>query len=72
MSDDLVGRIVAFESGDMNDADTLTMFSELVKDGMIGGLQGSYGRFAALLVENNFLTTEGEITDHAREELGMP
>lgn len=71
MSDDLVGRIVAFESGELDDAATLVLFSELVKDGMIGGLQGSYGRFAALLVENNFLTADGEITDHAREELGM-
>lgn len=72
MSDDLVGRIVAFESGEMKDAEVLILFSDLVKDGMIGGLQGSYGRFAAVLVENDFLTAEGDITDHARATLDLP
>ena len=72
MSGDLVGRMMNFENGEMNDADALVLFSDLVKGGMIGGLQGSYGRFAALLVENNYLTAEGEITDLARETLDLP
>jgi hypothetical protein len=71
MSDDLVGRIMAFESGEMKDAEALALFSDLVKDGTIAELQGSYGRFAALLVENGFLTPEGEITDHARDTLDL-
>lgn len=72
VSDDLVGRIVAFENGEMKDAEVLVLFSELVKNGMIGGLQGSYGRFAELLVKNDYLTAEGELTDLARETLDLP
>lgn len=70
--DDFVGRIMAYESGELDDASTLKLFSELIKSGTIGGLQGSYGRFASLLIANDYLTAEGEITDHAREEMGLP
>jgi len=67
---DVVGQIMAYEMGELDAAETLELFSELVKSGTAWNLQGSYGRTAAALIENGLLTPEGEITDYAMEVLG--
>ena len=70
MSDtDITSKIITFEEGEMNDEQVLDLFSELVKTGMVWELQGSYGRFAKQLIENDFLTEGGEITQHAKDAL---
>jgi hypothetical protein len=66
---DLVGQIIAFEEGELDDAGTLELFSELIKSGMAWSLQGSYGFFAAELIKGGYITPEGEITEYARELL---
>jgi hypothetical protein len=66
---DLVGQIMAYESGELDAAETLELFSGLVKSGMAWNLQGSYGRAAAALIENGLLTPEGEITNYAMQML---
>jgi hypothetical protein len=58
---DVVGQIMAYEDGELDDAETLELFSELVKSGMAWSLQGSYGRAAAALIEAGYLSPTGEI-----------
>jgi hypothetical protein len=65
----LVDSIMAYESGELSDAETVELFSELVQSGMAWNLQGSYGRMATTLIQNGFLTPDGEITNYAMEVL---
>jgi hypothetical protein len=58
---DLVSKIIAWESGELSDNETIEFFSELVKNGMAWSLQGMYGRFAMGLIENGFLSRSGEV-----------
>lgn len=60
---DLVGNIMAFEAGELDDAGTLKLFAYLIKTGQAWTLQGSYGRAASTLIENGYITREGEITE---------
>ena len=59
----MIDKIIAYESGELNDTKTLELFRELVKNGQAWTLQGHYGRNATALIEGGFLTREGEITD---------
>ena len=47
----MVDKIIAYEQGDLNDAETLELFQALVDNGMAWTLQGSYGRTAMSLLE---------------------
>lgn len=67
---DLVGRIMAYEDGDLSDAEVVELFAALVASGMAWQLQGSYGRQAVALIDGGFITAEGEVTDYAREVVG--
>jgi hypothetical protein len=58
---DLVGNIVAFESGELSGDGVLALFSHLVKTGLVWTLQGSYGRSAESLIENGYLDNKGTI-----------
>ncbi len=62
-----VDMIIAYESGELSDKNTLKLFSELVKTGQAWVLQGHYGRTARALIEDNFLTGKGELTVKSRE-----
>ena len=46
---DLVGAIMTYEQGDMDQKSTLDLFRRLKKDGLLGKLQGHYGREAQRL-----------------------
>lgn len=61
VNNDLVSKIMAFESGELDDKGIIELFSELVKNGMAWTLQGSYGRSARSLIENGYLNSNGEI-----------
>jgi hypothetical protein len=61
MSGDIVGRMVAFENGELSNDEALDLFGELIKTGMAWQLQGSYGRTAGDLIERGIITPEGEV-----------
>lgn len=63
----LTGKILEFEAGELSEEDTLELFSELVRTGRAWTLQGSYGRAAASLIENGYLSPNGEILKQADE-----
>jgi len=47
----LVDKILAYETGEMEKGKVLAFFQELVNTGLAWKLQGSYGRMAARLIE---------------------
>jgi hypothetical protein len=46
-----VDRIIAYESGELSDDETVELFQALVDSGLVWTLQGSYGRTAVALIE---------------------
>ena len=64
---DLTGRIISYEMGDLNDAETLDLFSELISTKMAWGLQGHYGRTANALIEDGWIDSDGTITAKAQD-----
>jgi hypothetical protein len=60
---DLVGATIDFEAGEQEPADTLELFAYLIRTGQAWRLQGYYGRSAANLIRDGFITPEGEITE---------
>jgi len=49
--DDLVDKIIQYESGEMSDERTIEFFQGLIDSGMAWSLQGHYGRTAVALIE---------------------
>ena len=58
---DLVDKIIAFEEGSLDFADSLRLFSELTKSGQVWQLQGSYGRDARELIEAGVMDSKGNL-----------
>ena len=58
---DLVGLIMAYESGELEAEKTLELFAELIKSGSAWTLQGSYGRTASELIRQGYISQSGEI-----------
>ena len=59
--------MMAYESGELNDAETINFFADLVKTKMAWSLQGSYGRMASAMIDAGFISPEGEVTELAEE-----
>lgn len=57
----LTTSIIAYESGELNDADVVELFSELIKSGLAWSLQGCYGRTAMALIHAKVISKKGEI-----------
>ena len=54
---DVVGALMDFESGLMEDTDdVINLFQHLVDTGMAWQLQGSYGRLAESMIDNGVIT----------------
>jgi hypothetical protein len=51
---DVMGNIIAYESGLLSDIDTIALFQHLINNGHAWQLQGSYGRAAAALIEQGY------------------
>lgn len=51
-----------YEEGALDDNEFIALFAELVSSGMAWTLQGHYGRTAQALIEQGFITRDGEVT----------
>jgi hypothetical protein len=58
---DLVGSIMEFEAGLMEEEQVIDLFQRLVTSGQVWNLQGSYGRTAMALIDAG-LVTPAEVT----------
>jgi hypothetical protein len=56
-----VDKIIAYENGDLDAGSTIEMFAEMVRDGSAWSLQGHYGRNAAALIREGFISPEGKV-----------
>jgi hypothetical protein len=52
---DLTGQIIAYESSELDDDETLALFQHLVTTGLAWSLQGHYGRTAAELLQRGLI-----------------
>ena len=65
----LVDKIIAFESGELNNEGILELFAELIKTGQAWHLQGSYGRTAQALIDKGLIDNNGVINWELYQEL---
>ena len=56
-----VNDIIAYEQGELDEEETLALFSKLIVSGLAWTLQGHYGRTARDLIEGGLLDREGTI-----------
>lgn len=68
-SNDIVGKIMRWEEGEMTDDETIDFFSELITTGQINGLQGVYGRTAQSLIDAGYLDRSGKVLMHTGGEM---
>jgi hypothetical protein len=66
-----IDYIMDYEMGNLSDLDTLKLFSELIKNGMAWTLQGSYGRTARHLIDNEYLLNNGDFNEGKLEDIGI-
>lgn len=55
-----IGKIMAYESGELNDDKTVALFQAMVNDGSAWQLQGHYGRTATALLEQGLIQPKGK------------
>lgn len=53
---DIIDQIIAYENGDLDFDGYLELFQTLVDNGLAWTLQGHYGRTAAALIDNGYIT----------------
>lgn len=55
-------KILAYESGELTDQETVYFFAELIREGSAWTLQGHYGRTAAALIDAGYIDREGNVS----------
>ena len=68
---DIIDYIMDYEMDQLDDLESLKMFSELIKNGMAWSLQGHYGRTAKHLIDNEYLLDNGDINEGKLEDIGI-
>ena len=63
-----VDYIMMYESGELNDEDTLHFFSHLIQNGMAWSLQGHYGRTARALIDDEWIDKVGKQPEGSAEQ----
>ena len=66
---DVVGHIMAYETGEASDEETLRLFGHLVKTGQAWSLQGHYGRTASAIMRTGVIDKNGDIDWNKFEEM---
>lgn len=56
----IADKILAYETGELNEKESIGLFQYLVDTGMVHSLQGHYGRTAAMLIEAGVITPKRE------------
>ena len=51
---DQLNNIIAYENGELDEDEIITLFQELINSGLAWQLQGSYGRMAESLIESGY------------------
>jgi len=64
---ELTEKIIAYESGAMDDGEAILFFQELVDSGVVWQLQGHYGRVASTLIDTGMIKLKDE--DNGTETL---
>ena len=49
-------KMIAFESGELSEDETVGLFQDLVNSGLVWSLQGFYGRTAQRLIDAGLVT----------------
>ena len=52
---DIVNKIIDYESGTLNEEETIELFQELLNTGIVWQLQGHYGRTARVLFKAGYI-----------------
>lgn len=56
---DTLGRIMDYESGQLDEDDAIQLFQDLIDSGLAWKLQGNYGRTAQRLIEAGLCRADG-------------
>jgi hypothetical protein len=67
VTDDIVGKIIEFENGEMTLEEVVTFFTELRDSGLLWKLQGFYQRTYAQLIADDYLPFDEKIAELVRE-----
>jgi len=55
----IVDKMIAYESGDMDEGQVIDFFQELLDRRLISSLQGSYQRIATILLDKGYIELRG-------------
>lgn len=53
---DTVSNIIAWENGELTEEEEISFFQSIIDSGLVWQLQGSYGRYAHILIESGQCT----------------
>jgi len=51
-----IDQIIAYEQGELDDEEIITLFQDLIDSGLAWQLQGHYGRTASALIASGYCT----------------